>query len=114
MIQDPLLDTRGDADSLTIERSVFHRRRFSWKEGGRSLVARLSWDDEGRLTSREEEDQTLLYAYDAEGRETACYTLDTDGNVLIRDLKEWGDGPGPVRRRTKKRDSPDEEVWTCE
>ncbi len=112
MIQDPLLDSCCGADSLSLERAGFNKRRLNWKEEARTLVARLSWDEDGRLTSREEKNRTFLYAYDENGRETACYVLDSENNVISRELREWNDVDQLICRRLKEGDR--EKTWTYE
>lgn len=114
MIPDPLMETHGAVDSLTIEKAAFLRRRFSWKEGPRSFIARYSWNGNGDLSSREGADQTRLYAYDENGRETACYLMDGTGTVTEREIREWDTSSRLIRRTVKTMNPASEEVFSYE
>jgi len=114
MVPDPILETAGKVDSLTVEIAGFQRRLFAWREHDRRFAARYSWDGEGRLASREGRDETLLYAYDGAGLRIACYRLDSSGSVTGRELTEWDERSRMTRRILVTLDPPAEETWTYE
>jgi len=114
MIPDPLLETSGSIDSLTLERAEFRRKFLSWKEGTRRFIARYSWNAVGQLVSKEEEGEVLLYAYNEDGLQTACYRLDSSGKVTGREIFEWDDRSRLNRRIVKNLDPPAEQIWNYE
>jgi YD repeat-containing protein len=97
-----------------LERAVFHRRIFTWKEGPRRFEGRYSWNSEGRLISKEENQETHLYAYDGSGNRVACYKLDPSGSVTGREIQEWDDQSRILRRISRSADSPAEEISVYE
>ena len=113
-IPDPLLDTAGQVDSLTLERAAFKRRFFVWRETERRFTARYSWNETGQLTSREEDGEVHLYAYDTNGCRIACYRLNSSGIVTGREIWERDDQSRPLRRILKMTEPPAEEIWTYE
>lgn len=113
-VPDPLLDTAGRVDSMTLERASFRRRFFAWKETERKFSGRYSWNDRGLLSSREEEGEVHLYAYDENGNRIACYRLSKSGEVTGREIWERDSQSRPVRRIFKTSEPPAEEIWTYE
>lgn len=114
IISDPLLDTAGQVDSLTLERAVFKRKYFVWREAERRFTARYSWNADGLLSSWEEDSGAHLYAYDEMGERIACYRLDTAGQVTGREIWERDERSRPVRRILRTTEPPAEEIWTYE
>ncbi len=114
MIPDPLLETSGSADSLTLEKALFSKRRFRWREGERELIARYSWDSDGRQTAEERDAESHLFAYDKKGRRTARYRLDSDGRVTEREIWEWDGKDRKTRRILRCAENPEEQEWIYE
>ncbi len=114
IIPEPLLDTAGLVDSLTLERAAFKRRFFIWKEMERHFIARYSWNEDGLLTSREEDGEVHLYAYDDRGNRIACYRLNASGDVTGREMWEWDSRSRLQRRLLKTVEPPAEAIWTYE
>ena len=114
MYPDPLLETNGEIDSLTIERALFKRRSFSWKETDRKLISRLSWNEKGLLSSIENGEGVQLYAYDDKSRKTASYRLDTAGVLIGREILEYGEPDRLTRRIVITVNPHSEEVFSYE
>jgi len=113
-IPNPLLDTSGPVDTLTLERAGFTRRMFTWREGERRFLGRYSWNSDGKLSSKELRDEARLYAYDEKGNEIACYHVDASGKVVSREIREWDERSRLLRRIVKSNDPPTEEIYTYE
>jgi|GEM_PF-751451 len=114
LIPNPLLDTGGPVDTLTLECASFTRRMFAWREGKRQFLGRYSWNSDGRLCSKELRDETQLFAYDEKGNEIACYHVDASGKVVTREIQEWDGQSRLLRRIVKSIDPPAEEIYTYE
>ncbi|RKX81469.1 MAG: hypothetical protein DRP60_00565 [Spirochaetes bacterium] len=98
MLPDPLLETNGNVDSLNLERALFIRRSFTWRETNRRFTARYSWNGNGQLASIEIAGEVFLFAYDDTGNKIACYRLDSSGEMISRENWKW-DEQNRVSRR---------------
>lgn len=114
MEPDPVLEIVAPVRSLTVEKTTFVRRVGIWKEGERVPAGQYTWDDEGRLVSREDENARVLLTYDDSGLLAAEYTLDAEGRVISRILWERDNRARPRRRIRRSSDNPEDEIWTYE
>ena len=89
MIPDPITDSVGKIDSLTVEKALFEKKLLKWEESERFFVARYSWDAAGNLVSIEKENGTCLYAYDKNGNKTAGYFLDNNSEIIYKETWEY-------------------------
>ncbi len=114
MFPNPLLDSDGHVDSLTLERASFKRALFIWKETDRRFTARYSWNERGLLSSKEEDEEVHLYAYDDNDLKIACYRLDKSGNLIGREIWKWDKEKRLTKRIIKTFLPPAEELWSYE
>jgi len=114
MLPDPLLETNGSVDSLHLEKALFRRRRFIWRESERNFIARYNWNSRGLLSSKEEEGTVYLYTYDENGNNTVCYRLNSEGKLVSREVREWDERNRLTRRILIGEDPRSEEIFTYE
>ena len=110
MLSDPLLETNGHVDSLTLEKAAFRRRSLVWKEEERQFVGRYSWNSRGLLSSVEENEEVMLYAYDENGDRIACYRMDAAGTLISRETWERNEQGRLEKRILTIIDPPGEEI----
>jgi len=113
-LPDPIMETNGNVDSLNIEKALFKRRFFTWRETERRFVTRYSWNNKGQLSSIERENEVLLFAYDDTGNRTACYRLNTSGSLISRESMEWDEKKRITRKTLINIEAQNEEIWTWE
>ncbi len=114
MLSDPITDFSGTADSLIVERAVFVRRFWGWKEKERILVGRYNWDSDGRMSASEQNGELVLYGYSEKGNLAACYTLDSKGQMISRETFESDEDGRTLNRTIKNQITSDVEKWDYE
>ena len=89
MIPDPITDSVGKIDSLTVEKALFVKKLLKWEESERLFEARYSWDAAGNIVSIEKNDAVYLYAYDKNRNKTAGYCVDKNSNIVYRETWKY-------------------------